>query len=116
MEPIKREEVQAALNHYVGKNVYLHLETTNGAYAGEMGEKAMAVGAYVRNAAIQFDRATIAGGGPYRVGLQMAHGWVYAEGLTDWEIDAEGRLLLAGHDADGRLAVALELSERPFPL
>lgn len=117
MRPIESEEVQAALNGFVGKTVYLHLETTNGAYAGESAEgQSMAVCAYIRNAAVQFHRATLAGTGPYRAGLQMENGWIYAEGLTDFEIDSEGRLLLAGHDADGRLAVALELSETPFPL
>lgn len=117
MRPIVLEEVQAALNGYVGKTVYLHLETTNGAYAAESAEsKSMAVCAYVRNAAVTFGRAVIAGTGPYRAGLQMDQGWIYAEGLTDFEIDNEGRLLLAGHDAEGRLAVALQLSAVPFPL
>lgn len=117
MRPIVFEEVQAALNAFVGKTVYLHVETTNGAYAAESAEgQSMAVCAYVRNAAVQFRRAVLAGTGPYRAGLQMDQGWVYAEGLTDFEIDAEGRLLLAGHDDKGRLAVALELSLTPFPL
>lgn len=110
VEPIVREKVQAELDLRVGRRLYLHLETTSGAYSG------MNLGAFVRNAAIQFTRAVIAGTGPFRVGLQMEQGWVYAEGLTDYEVDAEGRLLLAGHDAEGRLAVALELSETPFPL
>lgn len=117
MRPIVLNEVQAALNGYVAKTVYLHLETTNGAYAAESAEsQSMAVCAYIRNAAVQFSRAVIAGTGPYRAGLQMEHGWTYAEGLTDFEIDTEGRLLLAGHDAEGRLAVALQLSTTPFPL
>lgn len=117
MRPIVLEEVQVALNTYVGKTVYLHLETTNGAYAAEAAQsQSMAVCAYIRNAAVLFSRATIAGTGPYRAGLQMDRGWTYAEGLTDFEIDTEGRLLLAGHDAEGRLAVALQLSASPFPL
>lgn len=116
--PIDATAVQAELQTYVGQNVYLHLETTNGAYAAEgmNGPKLPAVGAYVRNALVRFDRAVLAGTGPsYRAGLQMEFGWIYAEGLTDWEIDAQGRLLLAGHDSEGRLAVALELSRTPFP-
>lgn len=118
MEPIVLTQVQAELQKYVGRDVFLHLETTNGAYAAEgltNGTKAMAVCAYVRNAVVRFDRATLAGTGPYRAGLQMAQGWIYAEGLTDWEINSEGRLLLAGHDEMGRLAVALQLSLTPFP-
>ncbi|MFZ5815977.1 MAG: YojF family protein [Bacillota bacterium] len=117
MKPIVREEVQAALNAFTGKAVYLHLETTNGAYAGESAEhQSMAVCAYVRNAVVRFHRGVITGAGPYRAGLQMEQGWIYAEGLTDFEVTPEGRLLLAGHDAEGRLAVALQLSETPFPL
>ncbi len=114
MGPIAVEQVQAALQAFVNKDVYLHLETTNGSYAA-LQANTMAVCAYVRNAVVRFHRATIVGTGPYRAGLEMAHGWTFAEGLTDWEIDAEGRLLLAGHDPDGRLAVALELSLTPFP-
>lgn len=119
MKPIEREVVQESLQSFVDKDVYLHLETTNGAYAGEAaGVQAMAVCAYVRNASVRFGRAVITGNGPYRVGLQLSgsQGWVYAEGLTDFEIDAQQRLLLAGHDAEGRLAIALELSATPFPL
>ncbi len=111
------DEVQAILNQFVARTVYLHLETTNGAYAGEAaGAQSMAFGAYVRNATVEFHRGVITGVGPYRAGLQMASGWIYAEGLTDFEVTEEGQLLLAGHDADGRLAVALQLSHTPFPL
>ncbi|HYF92008.1 MAG TPA: YojF family protein [Symbiobacteriaceae bacterium] len=117
MKPIALSEVQAALQPYVDREVYLHLETTNGAYAAEnlQGQApTMAVCAYIRNARVRFHRAVIAGAGPFRAGLQMEIGWIYAEGLTDWEIDEHGRLLLAGHDVEGRLAVALELSFTPF--
>ncbi|KPV44769.1 YojF family protein [Alicyclobacillus ferrooxydans] len=116
MGPIDKEAVQSAIERFVGQEVYLHLETTNGAYAAHRAESAMAVCAYIRNGKIQFERGTIQGDGPYRVGLKMDGGWTYAEGLTDWEIDSEGRLLLAGNDSEGRLAVALELSLTPFPM
>jgi hypothetical protein len=114
VKPIKPDEVQAVLNSLANQCLYLHLETTNGAYAAHNSEHTMNVGAYIRNGQIQFERATIAGNGPYRVGLKMNIGWVYAEGLTDWEVDDLGRLLMAGHDAEGRLAVAFELSKTPF--
>jgi hypothetical protein len=118
MQSFNAQHVEAELQKYVGRDVYLHLETTNGAYAaqGRDGVKQMAVCAYIRNGLIQFRRAAVAGNGPFRVGLQMETGWIYAEGLTDWEIDDAGRLLLAGHDEQGRLAIALELSFTPFPL
>lgn len=117
MGPINAEAVQAALHGFTGQTVYLHLETTNGAYAAEgtFGPKSIAVCAFIRNTAVRFHRAVVTGNGPYRVGLQMEQGWVYAEGLTDYEIDEQGRLLMAGLDETGRLHIALELSLTPFP-
>lgn len=116
MVPMDKTSVQAALEKFSGREVYLHLETTNGAYAAHFGQSPMAVCAYIRNGRVQFGRGVVTGDGPYRVGLKMDHGWIYAEGLTDYEVDPEERLLLAGHDAEGRLAVALNLSLRPFDL
>ncbi|WP_407305577.1 YojF family protein [Desulfosporosinus sp. SB140] len=116
MNPIDKSIVQQALDSYLNREVYLHLETTNGAYAAHRQESTMTVGAYIRNGRISFGRGVITGEGPYRVGLKMEYGWVYAEGLTDFEMEQEGQLLLAGHDHEGRLAVALELSLYPFDL
>lgn len=116
MNPIERSIVQPALDSFLNQEVYLHLETTNGAYAAHRQESKMTVGAYIRNGRISYIRGTITGEGPYRVGLKMKDGWVYAEGLTDFDLEQEGKLLLAGHDEEGRLAVALELSLEPFEL
>lgn len=116
MNPIDKSIVQPALDSFLNREVYLHLETTNGAYAVHSQESSMTVGAYIRNGLISFKRGVITGDGPYRVGLKLELGWVYAEGLTDFEMDQEGQLLLAGHDQEGRLAVALELSFYPFDL
>ncbi|GGE60947.1 YojF family protein [Priestia taiwanensis] len=114
MIPIQQEEVSRALQSYCNKSAYLHLETTNGAYASHHNEKVMTVGAFIRNGHIDIERAKLAGNGPYRVGVKMQLGWVYAEGLTHYEIDEKGRLLLAGYDEEGRLAVAFQLSNEPF--
>lgn len=116
MNPIDKSIVQPALESFLNREVYLHLETTNGAYAVHNKKSNMTVGAYIRNGRISFGRGIITGDGPYRVGLKMDLGWVYAEGLTDFEMEQEGQLLLAGHDQEGRLAVALELSLYPFEL
>ena len=116
MKPIDKSLVQTMLDSFLNREVYLHLETTNGAYAVHNHESNMTVGAYIRNGRILFGRGIITGDGPYRVGLKMEIGWVYAEGLTDFEMEQEGQLLLAGHDQEGRLAVALELSLSPFEL
>ncbi|WP_085991366.1 YojF family protein [Oceanobacillus senegalensis] len=115
MKPIDIEKVQKKLDEFKNKEVYVHLETTNGAYASHFNEQAYNVGAYIRNAKISFNQAKIVGDGKsYRVGLKMEMGWVYAEGLTDWTIHEEEKLLMAGHDREGRLMVSLEISEAPF--
>ncbi len=113
MKPIDKDAVQRELDKWVGEPLYLHLETTNGAYTG-FNENVLSVGAYIRNGKISYVIGKITGNGPYRVGLKIDLGWVYGEGLTDWEIDDKGRLLLAGHHEDGKLAVAFELSNEPF--
>jgi len=109
MTPIVPAAVEAALARLVGRTAYVHLETTAGAYT-EGG-----FGAFLRNAPVDLRRAALRGEGPFRAGLEIAEGWIYAEGLTDWELDAEGRVLLAGHDAEGRVTVLCELSATPFP-
>lgn len=118
MKPIQKEELQPVLERFMGDKVYLHLETTNGAYAasGGFGVKQMAVCAFIRNGQVEISRAQVAGEGPFRAGLQINEGWIYAEGLTDWELDDQGRLLMAGHDEGGRMAICLELSRTPFPI
>ena len=39
LEPIKYEEVMKLLTSYENKPVYLHVETTNGAYANHFDER-----------------------------------------------------------------------------
>lgn len=114
VENVVIEQVQKELDRYANQDVYLHLETTNGAYASHKDESFFSAGAYIRNALIKYEHGKITGKGPYRVGLKMNIGWVYAEGITHFEVDEEDRLLLAGHDYEGRLAVALEISRTPF--
>ncbi|MCA0990475.1 YojF family protein [Pseudalkalibacillus hwajinpoensis] len=112
MKPIQIEKVQEILETFENKELYLHLETTSGAYAAQDKEK-LAVGAYIRNGSIKFTNVKMAGSGPFRVGFKLNDGWMYAEGLTDYQLDG-GRLLMAGHDSSGRLAVAVQLSYTPF--
>lgn len=114
MEPIQISAVQEKINELSGKDVYIHLETTNGAYASHFNENFFSAGAYIRNAKVNYEHGKIIGDGPYRVGIKMEIGWIYAEGLTHFEVDEQNRLLLAGHGYDGKLAVALEISEKPF--
>ncbi|WP_027965401.1 YojF family protein [Halalkalibacillus halophilus] len=116
MKTIEPGIVQEYIDRYADKFVYIHLETTNGAYAKHFDKNAHNVGAYIRNAQIKYERGKIVTTDEaYRVGLKTS-GWIYAEGLTDYEITEEGQLLLAGHDPEGRLMVALEISEKPFDM
>ncbi|MDC3416149.1 YojF family protein [Aquibacillus salsiterrae] len=115
MEQIHIDKVQTELNRFLNKEVYVHLETTNGAYASHFDDKAYNVGAFIRNAKVTYQHAKIVGiNGAYRVGLKMDIGWVYAEGINQYEVDNQNRLLMAGHDREGRLMVTLEISETPF--
>lgn len=114
MELVDTEKVQAELNRFANRDVYIHLETTNGAYASHHDEAFFSAGAFIRNAMIKYQHGKITGNGPYRVGLKMNIGWVYTEGITHFDVDEQGRLLLAGHDYQGKLAVCLELSQTPF--
>jgi hypothetical protein len=114
LEPISFSQVQKHIDSFAGQEVYIHLETTNGAYASHFNESFFSAGAYIRNAKVSYEHGKIVGEGPYRVGLKMEIGWIYAEGLTHYEFDEYGRLLLAGHDFDGKMAVALEISKTPF--
>lgn len=114
MEPINKEKVQTLIDFFANQNVYLHLETTNGAYASHFDESFFSASAYIRNAFVSYEHGKIAGEGPYRVGLKLEIGWIYGEGLTHFEAIDDNQLLLAGHGADGKLAIALELSKTPF--
>lgn len=113
LEPINVKIVQDKLNEWKNKTVYLHLETTSGAYTGYRNQTYTS-SAYIRNGKISFLEGKITGTGPYRVGLKIDLGWVYADGLTVYTIDEKNRLLLAGLDDTGKLAVCLELSDEPF--
>lgn len=115
MQQIHLNVVQREIDRFTNKKVYLHLETTDGAYASHYNKNSYTSGAYIRNAHVKYTQGKITGTGPYRVGLRLEIGWVYAEGVTHFEIDHLNRLLLAGHNDEGKLAVALQISEQPFP-
>lgn len=50
MKAIIKEDVQASLERYADRPVYIHLETTTGSYSAHLNEKNMTVVAYIRNA------------------------------------------------------------------
>lgn len=114
MRKISKEQVQAELDGRAGTDVHLHLETTTGSYTLMGPEKRPPVIAFARNVVINYTRGMVTGTGPYRVGLKLGDGWVYGDGLTDFEVNERDELLLAGHDGDGQLTIALQLSKTPF--
>ena len=114
MEPIIPEDIQTKLNEMANQDVYIHLETTNGAYASHHGKGAYSSGAYIRNAKVNYELAKIAGESPYRIGIKLEIGWIYAEGLTHYVVDEKNRLLLSGLNEEGKLAVTLQISTTPF--
>ncbi|MFJ7954085.1 YojF family protein [Lysinibacillus sp. NPDC096418] len=114
MQEVQVTALQNLLNSFANKDVYIHLETTNGSYAAHYDEQFFNAGAFIRNAKINYELAKVVSDSPHRVGLKMEHGWVYAQGITHYELDDKGRLLMAGLDYSGKLAVALEISDTPF--
>ncbi|MBU9724282.1 MULTISPECIES: YojF family protein [Bacillaceae] len=115
MKPIDPSFAQETLSKLKGKKLYIHLETTNGAYASHHDQAFLSAGTFVRNVPLTYINGGIKGDGPYRIGLETEYGYLYAEGLTDWTIDEENRVLFAGHNHEGKLAIAFQLSETPFP-
>lgn len=114
MELINQTEVQQMIDKLKDQDLYIHLEMTTGAYAAHYDSTKHPAANFITNAIIRYSHGTISGNGPYRVGLKMNHGWVYTEGLTHFEQADTDRLIMAGHDNQGKLVVALQLSREPF--
>lgn len=112
MEPVAAnpQALIDAFGPFTGKTFHLHLETTAGAYT------AGGFGVFARNVAVRIERLNVRGTGPFRIGAETDGGFLYVEGVTHWEVDAQHRLCLEGHDDQGRLTVAFELSPTPLPL
>ncbi len=114
MQLINQEQVQQRIDSFKDQDLYIHLEMTTGAYAAHLDSSKHPAANFITNAVIRYSHGSIAGSGPYRVGLKMIQGWIYSEGLTHWEESEPERLLLAGHDNQGKLIVSLQLSRVPF--
>lgn len=114
MQIINQSQVQDRINSLIGEDLYIHLEMTTGAYAAHHDSTKHPAATFITNAVIQYSTGTISGQGPFRVGLKATNGWIYSEGLTHWEESDSERLIMAGHDSQGKLVVALQLSRTPF--
>jgi Protein of unknown function (DUF1806). len=114
MKPIDKADIQQRIDRLGGRDLYIHLEMTTGAYAAHWDSSKHPAATFINNAIVRYAHGSISGEGPYRVGLKLPHGWVYSEGLTHYEETESERLILAGHDSQGKLVVALQLSPEPF--
>ncbi|KWX80649.1 hypothetical protein AMQ83_35450 [Paenibacillus riograndensis] len=114
MQPITPEDIQIRIEQLAGQDLYVHLELTTGAYASHLDSTRHPASAFISNAAVRYTQGSISGTGPYRVGLKTTQGWIYAEGLTHVDETEKERLILAGHDSQGKLIVALQLSRETF--
>ncbi|MCU6711972.1 YojF family protein [Paenibacillus sp. J5C_2022] len=114
MQLIIPSEVQRRIEDLKNQDLYIHLEQTTGAYAAHIDSSKHPAATFITNAVVRYAHGSISGNGPYRIGLKMPHGWIYSEGLTHYEESETDRLILAGHDSQGKLIVALQLSRQPF--
>ncbi|MGG1639581.1 hypothetical protein BK120_33415 [Paenibacillus sp. FSL A5-0031] len=114
MQLINQEKVQQRIDSFKNQELFIHLEMTTGAYAAHLDSSKHPAANFLTNVVIRYSHGSIAGSGPYRVGLKMSQGWVYSEGLTHWDENEPERLILAGHDGQGKLVVSLQLSKEPF--
>jgi bacillithiol biosynthesis deacetylase BshB2 len=108
LQPIAPEAVRPALDALCGRTLYLHLETTAGAYTQN------GYGAFLRGERITVRRAIVhGGGGAFRCGVETEGGFVYAEGLSHWRATSD-MVAFEGYDGDGRLTVSVTLSATPL--
>lgn len=112
MIDIDIERVQAEISSFYNKLCYIHFEMTSGAYAAY--RQGHSASGYIRNARVHLLEGKITGEGPFRVGLKTEDGWIYADGLTKKDEDGKGTLLLYGFDSEGKMQIALQLSDTPF--
>jgi hypothetical protein len=114
MERIDPQAVQRVLQALKDQDVYVCLEMTTGAYASHSDSTKFTASTFMKNGVARYSQGSIAGTGPYRVGLQTENGWLYAEGLTHYQEGETDRLILAGHDGEGKLVVGLMIGLAPF--
>ncbi|AJS59019.1 YojF family protein [Paenibacillus sp. IHBB 10380] len=114
MQLIDQASVQLVIDKLKEQELYIHLEMTTGAYASHLDTTKFTASTFISNGLVNYSHGSIEGTGPYRVGLKIDQGWVYSQGLTHWEETETERLILAGHDSEGKLVVSLQLSREPF--
>jgi hypothetical protein len=114
MQLIDQIRVQKIIDDFKDQDLYIHLEMTTGAYASHNDDTKFTASAFISNGIIRYTLGSIEGNRPFRVGLKIDQGWIYAQGVTHWDENDQERLILAGHDHEGKLVVSLQLSKKPF--
>lgn len=114
MKRIVREKVLERIQELANKEVYLHMEMTMGAYTSHKDQSIHPASNFIKNVKVKYVHGSISETSPYRIGLKLEGGWVYAEGMTHWDEDDRIHLVISGNDKDGKLIAALQLSETPF--
>ncbi|MCF8564010.1 YojF family protein [Alicyclobacillus tolerans] len=103
MQALDPKRVQIALEHWLGRAVYVHLEVNPGAYW--------------RNGTAVLSAVHVRGGGPHRVFLEFAEpaGLIHIDDVTHMVIE-EHLVVCTGFDDRDRLARTLEISDCPFSM
>ena len=117
LEPIKEQEVLDLLTSYANQPVYLHVETTNGAYANHFDQRVFNAGTFLRNIVVTFEHAQLKGGDkdPYRVGLKLKDGGWVCKDLRTMKL-IRTTIFNCRFYYEGQLAATIEISKQPFTI
>jgi len=114
MQFIDREEVQRRIDELKDTDLYIHMEMTMGAYTSHRDDSVHPASNFIKNVKIRYVHGSLSESSPYRIGLKLDGGWIYAEGMTHWEETEKDRLIISGNDSEGKLITALQISREPF--
>ncbi|MBM7571653.1 DUF1806 family protein [Aquibacillus albus] len=103
MENISSELLLKKLQHWVGTNIYIHMEINPGGY--------------FRNGKACLERVHVKGEQAFRVFLELdqQESIIHVDHLTHMHI-ADDLVVVTGYDEHDRLARTLEISSQPFPI
>lgn len=101
MELLQKEVVLEALQQFIGKHAYMHVEVNPGAY--------------LRNSKVQISSVYVLGDNPYRIFLQFDGGQalLQMDNVTHMLV-TQDIVIATGYDEYGRLARTIEISLTPF--
>ncbi len=101
MELMQKEVVLEALQQFIGKSAYLHMEVNPGAY--------------LRNSKVRISDVHVLGDNPFRIYLQLDDGQalLQMDNVTHMLITQE-MVITTGYDEYGRLARTIEVAMTPF--